>query len=442
MRRPPQDLAGGSAGDGRGGTAAAYMMSPLAQGRPLGRPLDRWDACGGHLGELGLLDQETDRVRRVGRHQVRWTVRQPVEPVELIGIDRLQREMPLGQRLDARRVVELRPFRAQRRDGIVLALKLHPQLGKALRLERGFELDLVDISGSGHERRDDANVEEAHHRRLALTTSASAGKRGRMLLKLTVPAGASVRSAARSLAERDRALAAISAGSGMTGRAVRMRKLAAGRLVSGRWREPPPRRLREARKVFTMRSSSEWKAITTSRPPGLSTDSAAASAAASSCSSSFTKTRSAWKVRVAGWMAPGRAWTTRPTISASARVVRMGASVRARTIARATARAWRSSPSIVMIAARSRSEARATTSAAVAAEPPMRMSSGPSRRKEKPRSPSSSCIEETPRSNTMPSTASRPTPRTTDARLENLSSTSTSRPAAASTRSAPLAIAL
>ena len=57
-----------------------------------------------------------------------------------------------------------------------------------------------------------------------------------------------------------------------------------------------------------------------------------------------------------------------------------------------------------MMSARSRSEARATTSAALGPSPPMRMSSGPSSRNEKPRSASSSCIEDTPRSSTTPST--------------------------------------
>ncbi len=41
---------------------------------------------------------------------------------------------------------------------------------------------------------------------------------------------------------------------------------------------------------------------TTSRPPGFSARSAANSASASSPSSSLTKTRSAWKTRVAGWI--------------------------------------------------------------------------------------------------------------------------------------------
>ena len=55
-------------------------------------------------------------------------------------------------------------------------------------------------------------------------------------------------------------------------------------------------------KRLTMRSSSEWKVTTTSRPPGFSARSAANSAFASSPSSSLTKMRSAWNTRVAGWI--------------------------------------------------------------------------------------------------------------------------------------------
>src|SRR5579862_9465878 len=50
-----------------------------------------------------------------------------------------------------------------------------------------------------------------------------------------------------------------------------------------------------------------------------------------------------------------------------------------------------------------RSLARAIISAALGPPPPMRMSSGPSRRNEKPRAASSICIDETPTSNTIPS---------------------------------------
>ena len=53
------------------------------------------------------------------------------------------------------------------------------------------------------------------------------------------------------------------------------------------------------------------------------------------------------------------------------------------------------------------SEACAITSAAVGPSWPIRMSSGPPRRNEKPRSASSSCIEDTPTSITTPSTASK-----------------------------------
>ncbi len=77
--------------------------------------------------------------------------------------------------------------------------------------------------------------------------------------------------------------------------------------------------------------------------------------ATSSPSSSLTKMRSAWNVRVAGWISPGRERTTDATISASARGVAIGALERALTMARATARECRSSPRVKIILARSRS---------------------------------------------------------------------------------------
>jgi hypothetical protein len=49
----------------------------------------------------------------------------------------------------------------------------------------------------------------------------------------------------------------------------------------------------------------------------------------------------------------------------------------------------------------------------------MRMSSGPSKRKENPRSAWSSCMEETPMSSTTPSTMSWPRSRAAASRLEN-----------------------
>jgi hypothetical protein len=114
------------------------------------------------------------------------------------------------------------------------------------------------------------------------------------------------------------------------------------------------------------------------------------------------------KVRVAGSM-PSLARGTAPrTISASAPVRVIGAAARARTIALETRRAWRSSPSSAIKVASSRSGSRLTRSAAVSPSRPMRMSSGPSARNEKPRDGSSSWGDDTPRSSAMPSTRAMP----------------------------------
>src|SRR5712691_534978 len=129
--------------------------------------------------------------------------------------------MTLRQLLDARGAVEPRPFSAQRRDGVVLTPDLRAQLGDLLHPLGRFKLDLVDVGSRHKERRNHANVDEADHRRLALMTSASEGSCGSKSSALCwAPrrGGASVRSAARSLADRARGLAAISASSGVTGR--------------------------------------------------------------------------------------------------------------------------------------------------------------------------------------------------------------------------------
>ena len=93
-----------------------------------------------------------------------------------------------------------------------------------------------------------------------------------------------------------------------------------------------------------MRSSSEWKVTTASRPPTPSARSAASSASWSSPSSSLTAMRSAWKLRVAGWMSPGLAGITRPIMSASCFVDVNGADARSKQMARAMRREARSSP--------------------------------------------------------------------------------------------------
>jgi hypothetical protein len=116
--------------------------------------------------------------------------------------------------------------------------------------------------------------------------------------------------------------------------------------------------------------------------------------------------RSAWKVRVAGWMRRGQAarGMAPATRSARAIVVRIGARRRIVTRARLIRRAHRSSPQRKIRSANSFSGSRAKRSAAVSpALRSIRMSRGPSRPKEKPRSAVSSCSDEAPRSNRTPS---------------------------------------
>ena len=135
-----------------------------------------------------------------------------------------------------------------------------------------------------------------------------------------------VRRAARSRADRARGFAATSASPASTPLRARSVKVGAAISDSGLWREPPDRAAeRSARKRLTMRSSSEWNATTTSRPPSPRMRSDAASASASSSSSRLTKMRSAWNVRVAGWIGlPRLPPTARETISARSWVVLSG----------------------------------------------------------------------------------------------------------------------
>ncbi len=138
---------------------------------------------------------------------------------------------------------------------------------------------------------------------------------------------------------------------------------------------------RAARKRLTRRSSSEWKEIAASTPPSRSRRQASGSAPSSWPSSSLTAIRSAWKERLAGWPPPNRAGAGTAAVIASTSwsVVSIGAASRARTIARAIAPAWRSSPSSRSAPARRRSSHSATMSRAVSSWlGSMRMSSGAS----------------------------------------------------------------
>ncbi|VFS81899.1 Uncharacterised protein [Salmonella enterica subsp. enterica] len=141
-----------------------------------------------------------------------------------------------------------------------------------------------------------------------------------------------------------------------------------------------------------------------SRPPGASTLSELFSACSISSSSLFTQMRTAWKVRVAGCLNLSFTGVAAATTSASSLVRVIGCSRLRSTMARAIRLAKRSSPNVFSTQAISASSAVCNHSAAdwprVGS---IRISSGPSRINEKPRSASSSCGEDTPRSRRIPS---------------------------------------
>src|SRR5512141_1303018 len=124
--------------------------------------------------------------------------------------------MAVGQSLYPGGRIKLRPFGAQYGNSVALAAQFAPQLGDSLGLEGGIELDLVYKRRRQNECADDENVQQAHVYR-PLRTSASDGKRGSRSDGTPARVGASVRSAARSLAERARTLRMISSSSATTG---------------------------------------------------------------------------------------------------------------------------------------------------------------------------------------------------------------------------------
>src|SRR5262249_10845383 len=134
-------------------------------------------------------------------------------------LGRTKLQMAPRQALETSRIIERRPFGAQRRDRVALAPDIDPHLGDALGTERGLEFDLVDV-GRGRDQQDEnAEVQDAHAQR-PLITSSRDGKRGRYSSASKARGGAAVRSAPRSFAERARGLAATSASSATTGRLV------------------------------------------------------------------------------------------------------------------------------------------------------------------------------------------------------------------------------
>src|SRR5687767_13022613 len=153
-----------------------------------------------------------------------------------------------------------------------------------LALELGEQLSRLVLRGDEPERADDENQEEEE----VQLRHASGPVR-----KIVGSKTASVRSAARSVALRARGLAATSAGAA---------RRALPRILSGacgrsraRIGKSTGRRswLQACRKRLTRRSSSEWKAITASRPPGARRAAAWGSISATSSSSRLTRIRRA-----------------------------------------------------------------------------------------------------------------------------------------------------
>ena len=132
--------------------------------------------------------------------------------------------MALGEALQPQRRVELGPFRAQRRDGVALFANFRMQPQHAFGTRGGFHLDPVDIGGREHQDADHEKMDDPHDQP-PLITSVRDGQPGN---GAAACAGAAVRSAARSFAERARGLADISSSPGVTGRLVRTDKTRRG----------------------------------------------------------------------------------------------------------------------------------------------------------------------------------------------------------------------
>src|SRR5690606_13797374 len=150
-------------------------------------------------------------------------------------------------------------------------------------------------------------------------------------------------SATRSTALRARGLRASSASPALVAPPM-ARSVGVNATASGRRRLAGGALARAAMNCLVIRSSSEWKLITASRPPAFSRATAASRPASRSSSSRLMKIRIAWKLRVAGWILSLPRGITDAISSASCAVRVIGSRARAATIARAIRRDCRSSP--------------------------------------------------------------------------------------------------
>src|SRR6266704_6916723 len=126
--------------------------------------------------------------------------------------------MTIGETLQPQRRVQLGPFRAQRGNGVALFANFRMQPQHALGTRSEFHLDPIDIGRREYQNADHEEMDDPHGQP-PLITSSSDGHAGNAA---AMCAGAAVRSAARSFAERARGLAEISLSSAVTGRLVKM----------------------------------------------------------------------------------------------------------------------------------------------------------------------------------------------------------------------------
>src|SRR5690606_9163389 len=194
-------------------------------------------------------------------------------------------------------LLQPRDFGAQQADPLAVFADVALDAADLGALAGGGRLGDIDREDKGQDAGHADDLDTAHAAHLPLEQALDGGGHGdHAALPFIAPhAGAVVRTPARSLAERARGLAASSASP--ASRAPLNSRSKLGLRVStatGAWRDPPGALpVRSVRKALTMRSSSEWKVTTTSRPPGASVASAASSPRSSSPSSSLTAMRRA-----------------------------------------------------------------------------------------------------------------------------------------------------
>ena len=111
---------------------------------------------------LDRLEHRTDRIGFTRLDEARRTVGQVLQGIVLIGVERLERQVALGEPLQTQRGIELGPFRAQHRDGVALFTDLRAQPQHPLGALGRFHLDAVDIGGGKHQNADHEEMDDAH----------------------------------------------------------------------------------------------------------------------------------------------------------------------------------------------------------------------------------------------------------------------------------------